>query len=80
MARKTPVATKLKKAAVLTAKELGAIVGRLEKEARELAKRRGEMEAAARKGSIDLMRRAARSLDRAAKQLEHSAKPTRRSR
>jgi hypothetical protein len=80
MARKTSNAKKLEKAAVRTGKELGAIVGRLEKEARALAKQRGEIQAEARKGSIHLMRRASRFLDRAANQLEKSAEPTRRTR
>ncbi len=80
MARKTSNAKKLENAAVRAGKELGAIVGRLEKEVRALAKQRGEIHAEARKGSIHLMRRASRFLDRAAKQLEKSGKPARRTR
>jgi len=69
-AKKTAMGKRLEKAAVATGREMGALVGRMEKEARKISRRRSKMQAAARKRSIVLMRRAARSLQKLASQLE----------
>jgi hypothetical protein len=72
------MAKSLERAAVFTGSELGAAVGRLEKEAREIARRGGEIEESARGRSVRLLRSAARSLDKLASQLDSSGKQVRR--
>jgi hypothetical protein len=67
---KTAMGKRLEKAAVSTGRELGALVSRMEREAREVARKSDKMRSAARKRSILLMRRAARSLEKLAAQLE----------
>ena len=69
-AKKTVMGRRLEKAAVTTGRELGALVGRMEREAREVARQSDKMRSTARKRSIELMRRAAASLERLAAQLE----------
>jgi hypothetical protein len=69
-AKKTAMGKRLEKAAVSTGRELGALVSRMEREAREVARKSDKMRSAARKRSILLMRRAARSLEKLAAQLE----------
>jgi hypothetical protein len=71
--RKT-MAKSVERAAVRAGGELGAAVGRLEKQARELARRRDELEASARQRSVRLLQSAARSLDKLASQLKSSGK------
>jgi hypothetical protein len=67
---KTAMGKRLEKAAVTTGRELGALVSRMEREAREVARQSDKMRSAARKRSIELMRRAAASLEKLAAQLE----------
>jgi hypothetical protein len=67
---KTAMGKRLEKAAVTTGRELGALVSRMEREAREVARQSDKMRSAARKRSVELMRRAASSLERLAAQLE----------
>ncbi len=69
-AKKTAMGRRLEKAAVTTGRELGALVSRMEREAREVARRSDKMRSTARKRSIELMRRAAASLEKLAAQLE----------
>ncbi|HUU15433.1 MAG TPA: hypothetical protein VM182_17210, partial [Terriglobia bacterium] len=59
-AKKTVMGRRLEKAAVTTGRELGALVGRVEKEAREVTRKSNRMQVSARKRSVQLMRRAAR--------------------
>jgi hypothetical protein len=68
----------MQKAAVFTGKELGAVVGRLERETRVLAERGDEIESAARRRSANIIRRAARGLEKLAKDLEKASKRARR--
>lgn len=72
-AKKTAMGRRLEKAAVSTGRELGALVSRMEREAREVARRSNKMRSTARQRSIELMRRAAASLEKLAAQLEKSA-------
>jgi len=68
--KKAAMGKRLEKAAVTTGRELGALVGRMEKEAREVARKSDKMRSTARQRSIELMRRAAASLEKLAAQLE----------
>ncbi len=72
IARKTATGKRMEKAAVATGRELGALVGRLEKEARNASRRGSKMEDSARRRSVELLRRASRSLEKLAAQLEKS--------
>ena len=69
---KTAMGKRLEKAAVSAGKELGSLVGRLEREADKAVRRGSKMQAAARKRSVRLMRRAARSLEKLAAQLDRT--------
>ncbi len=62
--------SRIERAAVTTGRELGSLVSRLEKEADKAVSRGNKMQATARKRSVQLMRRAARSLQKLASQLE----------
>ncbi len=75
--KKTAMGKKMERAAILTGKELGALVGRLEREARDMARKRTEMGDAARKRSVEAMRRAARALEKLANQVEKAGKRAR---
>ena len=75
--RKKTMSKSVERAAVRAGGELGAAVGRLEKQARELARRRDELEANARRRSVRLLQSASRSLDKLASQLKSSGKKKR---
>jgi hypothetical protein len=68
--KKTAMGKRLEKAAVITGRELGALVGRVEKEARAAVRKGNKMQGSARNRSVELMRRAAQSLEELAAQLE----------
>ena len=68
----------IERVALSTGAELGAALGRLEKEARTIVRKGIEMQTKARGRSVLLMRLASRKLDKLASQLESSGKQTRR--
>jgi hypothetical protein len=72
--KRTTISKSMEGAAVRAGGELGAAVGRLEKQAREIGRRRDELETNARQRSIRLLQSAARSLDKLASQLKSSGK------
>ena len=76
--KRKSVAKSMRRAAVFAGGELGAAVGRLEKEARKIARKRGELQVNVRDRSVRLLQSAARSLDRLASQIKSSGKRVRR--
>ena len=78
--KKQDIAKRVERVAISTGAELGAALGRLEKEARTIGRKGIEMQAKARDQSVRLMRSASRKLDKLASQLEGSGKRTRRKR
>ena len=76
--KKQSVAKRVERVAISTGTELGAALGRLEKEARTIVRKGIEMQAKARDRSVRLMRSASRELGKLASQLEGSGKPARR--
>lgn len=67
--KQSKLGIQLEKAAVTAGKELGSIVGRLEKQARTLAKRRDALKGKARQQTAAWARKASRTLDQLAKDL-----------
>lgn len=67
--RQAKFGKQLTKAAVATGRELGALVGKLEKKSRELAKRRDSLQGKARKQAAQWARRASKVLDKLAEDL-----------
>ena len=77
--RKRPdLAKRMEQVAISTGAELGAAVGRLEKEARTMVRKGIELQTKARGRSVLLMRSASRKLDKLASQLESFGKQTQR--
>ena len=76
--KRQSVAKRVERVAISTGTELGAALGRLEKEARTIVRKGIEMQAKARGRSVRLMRSASRELGKLASQLEGSGKPSRR--
>ena len=76
--KRQSVAKRVERVAISTGTELGAALGRLEKEARTIVRKGIEMQAKARDRSVRLMRSASRELGKLASQLEGSGKPARR--
>ena len=76
--RRQDLSKRVERVAVSTGAELGAALGRLEKEAQTMVRKGIEMQAKARDRSVRLMRSASRELGKLASQLEGSGKPARR--
>ncbi len=76
--KRQDIAKRVERVAISTGAELGAALGRLEKEARTMVRKGIELQTKARDRSVLLMRSASRKLDQLASQLEGSGKRTRR--